>query len=151
MRSLALLVALFLLGAPPLCAQYATPYGPVEGSRVRVTPMDSGASVFTGSLRAFGGDSLVVDVGSGAARLRMPLARLRRMEVSEGKNRAGTALVWSGIGLLAGGVLGATALSRDPLERFVGGIAGMGLGLVTGAVAGALAAPERWRVVWAPR
>jgi hypothetical protein len=148
---LSLLAAFSLLAAPVLGAQYNTPYGPVEGSRVRVTPMDTGASVFTGHLRAFGGDSLVVDVGSGVARLQMPLARLRRVEVSEGRNRAGTAFVWGGIGLLAGGVIGGTLMNDDPLERLVGGFAGMAFGVLTGAVAGALAAPEHWRVVWSPR
>lgn len=143
----ALLLLLSLPIAQRLDAQYATPYGPVEGSRVRVTPRDSSGGVLTGRLRAFGGDSLLLDVGSDGVSLRLPVSRVRQVEVNDGPDRARSAFVYGGIGLLAGGVAG-TLLGRDSLERFVGSLAGMAMGLVGGAVGGALLAPDRWRVVW---
>lgn len=142
-----LLVGLAVLRAPALCAQYATPYGPVPGSEVRVTSGDSARRVYTGRLRAFAGDSLVMEVGQGGVAMRLPVGGIRSVEVNDGPDRPAAALKYGGIGFLAGGVLG-TAMGSNPLERFVGALVGMPVGLVAGAITGMVAAPDQWRTVW---
>lgn len=130
-------------------AQYATPYGPVLGSEVRVTPRDSALARYTGRLRAFAGDSLVMDVARSGASLRLPVAALRSVEVNDGPDRAGAAFKYGGVGFLAGGIVG-TAAGSDSIEKLAGCIVGMAMGLAGGVVGGLLFAPDHWRTVWTP-
>jgi hypothetical protein len=141
-----LMTALLVPAALP--AQYATSYGPVVGSRVRVTAPTMTEGRAYGSLLAFGADSLVLDM-SGRATVRLPVSALTRVEVSDGPDRGLSALRGGAIGAIAGGVLGTVGMRReDGLARLVGSIVGSGMGLFIGAAVGGFTAPERWRAVW---
>lgn len=148
MRTLpsALLASALILPAP-LAAQYIGPYGVVSGIQVRVSAPRLSDDAIGGRLLAFGGDSLLLDMSGGRARIRIPTREVRRVETAMGKDRAGWALRGAAVGLLAGGVAGAT-ISDNSLERMVGSFVGAGMGLVLGTGIGAAAAPTIMRTVW---
>ena len=66
--------AVGLLAPALLPAQYVTPYGPVQGARVRVTAPALQVEPAVGRLRAFAADSLVLDMSDGAAVVRLPVS-----------------------------------------------------------------------------
>ncbi|HET7189820.1 MAG TPA: hypothetical protein VFI52_16825, partial [Gemmatimonadaceae bacterium] len=79
--------------------------------------------------------------------LQLPTARVTSIEVSEGRDRLGWGVRGAGIGVLAGGLLGAVTVGRDSqadLAAIAGFFAGAVLGAAGGALFGAIAAPERW-------
>ncbi len=136
--------------APSLRAQYDRPYLPV-GTRVRVLDRVGGAP-FIGSVQRLTTDTLGVAVAGGAVVVQLPTSRLAALEVSDGRERGAWAFRGAGIGLLAGGLLGAASMRSDSTEPgdlsaiagfFAGGVLGTGLG----AVVGAIVAPERWHRV----
>jgi hypothetical protein len=142
-------LALFAL-APTVRAQYDRPYLPV-GSRVRVVDRVGGAP-FLGTVQRLTVDTLGVAVGGGAALVQLPTSRLVSLEISDGRERAGWAMRGAGIGLVAGGLIGAASLRDDPpapgdLSALAGFFAGGVLGAGFGAVVGAIIAPERWHRV----
>lgn len=116
------------------------------GTRVRIVV---GASEsFTGSVLRLTSDTLAVATGSGGALIQLPTSRLSSIEVSEGRDRLGGSVKGAGIGVLAGAAIGSIALRRSEgpgvaalAGLFAGGILGGG----TGAIVGAIVAPERWR------
>lgn len=149
-----LLPVLAVLIPAHLAAQSVTPYGVTPGARARIDVPSLAAEPFAGRVVALGGDSLVFAASSGLATVRIPLALLQRVDASDGRDRAGAALRYGGIGLVAGSVLGVVALRREretnPLVGIAGAFAGAVLGAPIGAAIGALLAPERWRTVWTP-
>lgn len=144
--SFCLLVA---LAVPSVGAQHVTPYGAVEGSRVRITAPALSERPLHGWVVAFAGDSLVLASSRRSARARLPLGEVRVVEVSDGRDRLGTAVFGAGIGALLGAVLGGAGLGQEgEFAALVGAFAGVVIGAPIGGVAGALLAPERWRAVW---
>ena len=146
---LACVLALFTL-APALRAQYNRPYLPA-GTRVRVLDR-AGGTPFTGNVQRLTFDTLGVAVGGGAALVQLPTSRLVSLEISEGRERLRWAVKGAGIGLLAGGLIGAASMRDDTsavgdLGALAGFFAGGVLGAGFGAVGGAILAPERWRRV----
>lgn len=101
-----------------------------------------------GRLVASGGDSLVVKASDGRATMRLPIADLRKVQVSEGRDRLSAALRFGVAGAATGAVLGGATLAGDPLGRMVGFLAGGILGAPIGAATGAIIAPEDWRTAW---
>lgn len=138
--------ACVLLLAPcHLVAQYATPYGPMPGSRVRVLAPSHAIEPLTGRLLAIAGDSLLLDASAGRARVRLSAASVQRVEVSKGYPRWEFAKRYGMLGSLAGGVIGAITFGTDdPLGGLAGIMAGAIIGAPIGAASGAILAPERW-------
>lgn len=116
------------------------------GTRIRVQTTAE-APPFTGTVWRITSDTLAVAVSSGNALLQLPTAHVTSIEVSEGRDRLGWGVRGAGIGVLAGGLLGAVTLGRNSQESLAGiagFFAGGVLGAVGGALFGAIAAPERW-------
>jgi hypothetical protein len=115
------------------------------GTRIRVQTAD--APPFTGTVWRITSDTLAVAVSSGNALLQLPTAQVTSIEVSDGRDRLGWGVRGAGIGVLAGGLVGAVTLGRDSqadLAAIAGFVAGAVVGAVGGALVGAIAAPERW-------
>ena len=150
MRTLPVVAALVLTLSSTLAAQREAPYGPVAGTRVRVSAPALDDRLIYGRVVALGGDSLVLAASSGVARTRIPVIEVQRIEASRGRDRFMYALRGAGIGAVVGLVAGGFA-ARDS-DAGMAGIAfifiGGALGVPVGAAAGALAAPERWQVAW---
>jgi hypothetical protein len=158
-RSIAL-AALAACVAWPAEAQEPSALAP--GARVRVAALGFITPV-TGSVVRVSGDSIWLLTKPDGSVLGVPLAALRRVEVSRGPNTRGrTAARRAGAGLLIGGTIGAVlgAATYDP-GAFIGPHDRGGNALVGGAVFGALgalggalyglAAPgERWTLVRLP-
>ena len=145
-RWIALLVLSWAVTMPAgLRAQSDRLYLPV-GTRVRLqTAPDTPA--FTGTVWRLTSDTLAVAVSNGNALLQLPTARVTSIEVSDGRDRLGWGVRGAGIGVLAGGLLGAVTLGRDAqgsLAAIAGFFAGAVVGAAGGALVGAIAAPERW-------
>lgn len=141
-----LLIVSLSLWPAALLGQSDRPSLPV-GTRVRVLDRDGGGA-FTGNVLRLGSDTLAVAVSDGRVLLQLPTSRLSSLEVSEGRDRFGGAWKGAGVGLIAGGLLGAATLGRDgqaDLGELAGFFAGGVLGGGFGAVIGAIVAPERWR------
>jgi hypothetical protein len=118
-----------------------------SGVRVRVRET-SNPQPFTGSLWHVSGDTYAVRPSGTNTLLELPRSRIVSIDVSDGRDRLGWGMRGTGIGLLAGGVLGAVSVGRDSqadLGALVGFIAGGILGAGAGALIGATSAPERWR------
>ena len=127
-----------------LYAQSDRLYLPV-GTRIRVQAAE--APPFTGTVWRITSDTLAVAVSSGNALLQLPTARVTSIEVSEGRDRLGWGVRGAGIGVLAGGLIGAVSLGRDSqadLAAIAGFFAGAVVGAAGGGLVGAIAAPERW-------
>ncbi|HET9011340.1 MAG TPA: hypothetical protein VFN38_05960, partial [Gemmatimonadaceae bacterium] len=95
-------------------------------------------------------DTLAVAVSGGNALLQLPMNRLASIDVSEGRDRLGWSTRGAGIGVIGGGLVGAIAVwqeSHGDLGVLAGFFAGGMLGAGSGAIIGALMAPERWNRV----
>lgn len=140
------LVALIgaLVLAPGLHAQSDRLAVPV-GTRVRIVVGVN--EPFTGNLLRLAPDTLAVALSSGGALIQLPTSRLTSIELSDGRDRLGGSVKGAGIGLLAGGLIGGIALGRSEgdLAALAGMFAGGIIGAGTGAIVGAIVAPERWR------
>lgn len=163
-----------MAGGQSLGAQMPIPAG-VTGARVRVTTSGLESRQHTGSVVRVSSDSLVlvdtiythsVDLGPAELRTALAQSNIRAIEMSDGRAVGTGALV----GALIGGVaLGALAYvgTKDVRSVNTGNAASDALGtmavgearaLITpvvavlgaaaGALIGALAAPEHWRVVY---
>jgi hypothetical protein len=137
-----------------------------EGDRVRITAQpDTGVFYETRVyvVRGSSGDTLAVQRPSSAAISYLPMAALRRVEVSRGPgSRAERALWHSLFGALGGGAMGASmgyAMGNDPPGDIVLtrrekaaflGVAGGAVGLIGGCVIGLLTSGERWERVSLP-
>jgi hypothetical protein len=100
-----------------------------------------------GRLLVLDGDSLVMTPASAEAPLRLDLAGVRLVEVSQGRERLRYAGLGAVGGIVAGLYLGSNALGgseSNGLGALAGGIAGM----IVGAPLGAVVAPARWRTAW---
>jgi len=130
--------------APDLHAQSDRLSVPL-GTRVRVVV---GANEpFTGNVFRLTSDTLAVATGSGDALIQLPTSRLSSIEVSEGRDRLSGSIKGTGIGVLAGGLIGGVAIGRSEgngLAGLAGMFAGGIIGAGTGAIVGAIVAPERW-------
>ncbi len=149
---LALALTSLLLTTPgALDAQQADQLPP--GTRVRVTAPSSSLDPHVGSLVRLSSESVTIDLENGAPDLTLPLARVRRIEVSEGEGSKGVTGAAVGFGL------GATA-SLLFLAGFCGGDTVCGgdewlraFAIITlpptlvGAGIGLLIRTERWREV----
>jgi hypothetical protein len=116
------------------------------GTRIRVQTTQETAP-FTGTVWRITSDTLAVAVSSGNALLQLPTAHVTSIEVSDGRDRLGWGVRGAGIGVLAGGLLGAVTLGRDSqadLAAIAGFVAGAVVGAAGGALVGAIVAPERW-------
>ena len=134
-----------LVLAPDLRAQ-SDPFSIPTGTRVRIVVGSSES--FTGNLLRLTSDTLAVATGSGGALVQLPTSRLSSIELSEGRDRLGGSVKGAGIGVLAGGLIGGIALRRSEgpgIAALAGLFAGGILGGGTGAIVGAIVAPERWR------
>jgi len=129
----------------------ATRLGISAGTRVRVSAPGIATERSIGQLLSMTTDTLSISTEkAGTAILRFPVGSIQRLEVSKGRNR----LKWGIFGGVAGGVLGgaigAAALryenKQDPLSAIAGFLGGGAIGLVGGAILGAVAAPERWQL-----
>ena len=150
-HALSLLVLLATVAAPA-DGRAQHPQRP-SGLRVRVTAPTAFAKPFVGTLGDHSGDSLSVAMGAGGARVVIPRAAVRQLEVSEGRARWRYAVLGGVLGLVGGAVIGAAAASspEDPYAALGGLIVGGLLGAPAGAVTGAVVAPERWRYYYLPR
>ena len=116
------------------------------GTRIRVQTTTE-APPFTGTVWRITSDTLAVAVSSGNALLQLPTAHVASIEVSDGRDRLGWGVRGAGLGVLAGGLLGAVTLGRDSqadLAAIAGFLAGAVVGAAGGALVGAIVAPERW-------
>jgi hypothetical protein len=151
------LTALLLATPGALQAQQADQLSP--GTRIRVTAPRSSLDPYVGSLVRFSSESVTLDLEDGAPDLTLPLARVRRIEVSEGE---GSKVV---TGAVVGFGLGATASllflagfcsSSDTIcggDEWLTAFAVIALPpTLVGAGVGLLIRKERWREVeLAPR
>lgn len=144
------LAALLVAPVATSAAQVNTAYGPAEGDRVRVTAPAFLDVPIVGRLSAFAGDSLVMRASEGHATMRLPVAEVKQVELSEGHDRLGYALKLGMAGTVAGAFIGAASLGDNSLERMAGFFAGAVLGGPIGAAVGAIVAPEEWRIGWRP-
>ena len=150
-------IVVMLLGhAAPLSAQDGASWIPVisSGTRVRATIVDSPRPPLVGSFGGATADSLRL-ILTGATGLTFHTRSVAHLDVSEGRQRGRFAVIGGLIGGVGGGIIGAVAMSDDydtsGLEGLVGFLAGAVLGLPTGAIIGALNAPERWTRYSNPR
>jgi hypothetical protein len=124
------------------------------GDRVRLELPAS--KPFTGTVVAFEGPSLVLRPTGADAHLAFQVADLVRLDVARGHLRGRSVLIGGGIGLLAGGALGAgwgwltttgqpeTAYIGNEVVVIVGAMLLGGAGTILGAGIGALAPRTRW-------
>lgn len=146
------LFAILLLAVPAAArAQYNEPGLLGGGSRIRVAAPAVAGDPVIGRLLVLSRDTLLMSAGSGDARITLPLAAVRSIDLSEGRDRRGWAVKGAGIGLVAGGLLGGLSIGnadRNDLAALAGFFAGAVIGTPLGAAVGAIVAPERWRSVW---
>ena len=138
------LIVFLLFGAQSLAAQVMVPrYGVSAGTRVRVTAPDITYKPFVGRVSMMNSDTLYLAQQS--AQIRIPVAAIKGFEISEGRARWKWAVAGGLIGMVGGGAIGVLAMDRnDGIAQFIGMVGGALLGAPTGAVVGAIAAPERW-------
>lgn len=124
------------------------------GTRLRVFAPALGDSSMIGRFAGLQSDSLALVRGPRQAPpLRIPLARIQRLDVSAGRDRASGATVGGLLGIATGVVLGFACLAVCPEDPNGGAnmapagglLLGLVVGLPVGAVIGARVAPERWR------
>lgn len=99
-------------------------------------------------------ESMTVLFDGDTAARQLPSAAVSRLELSRSRSRGRGALIGAGVGLAAGVALGAVVgtVVEDPgcsdcLAVLIFGAGGGGVGLIVGAVVGALSAGERWQTV----
>jgi hypothetical protein len=145
MRSLAAL-SLLLIAPGVSLAQRADP--PPIGTRIRATPKMRADPYIMGQLVAQSGDTIVIQLPD-SEKVRMSLASLSRLEVSDGQR--GDFWKGAGWGFLIGGaggaVIGAVAI-EDPWKG-IGALLGAGtgglLGLLIGGGIGSNIITEHWK------
>lgn len=149
MRHAVLVLAGMLLGPSTLAAQRSVPPYVGAGSTVRVTAPSVLPERVKGSFRSAAGDTLRIAGSGGSLHFAIPFAAVKRLEVSEGRQR----MKWMWLGMAAGAVVG-TAIGgvvgddgRTQDSAAWGRLGGFLVGVPVGAVAGAVLAPERWRNV----
>lgn len=170
MRQLILLVT--IAAASPSLASAQDVASLRQGVRVEVTT--KGGKAQTGTLLSLTSDSLTFARDSRAnATASIGIGNMSSVRVSQGRSSGGGAmrsgLIGSGIGILAGGVLGAMMYtkpescpdaycfitnglygSRGNLAAAVG-VAGGAAGLIVGSVYGAVTGREKWKDVMLPK
>ena len=150
------LLALLMAAAAPAAAQTGASWVPVisSGTRVRATIVDSPRPPLVGAFGGATADSLRLILTSSTS-LSLEARSVAHLDVSEGRERGRWAVIGGLVGGLAGGLIGAAALGDDNdttgLAAFAGFLAGSVLGLPTGAIVGAVYAPERWTRYSNPR
>ena len=119
-----------------------------DGARVRVSAPYLPAQLY-GQIRADDVQAGVLTIltADGDARVSLPLASVSRVEVSRGRSRQKTAGIAAGIGLLAGGIIGASLEDDASIGSGLPAAALAGAGGVIGGLVGFAYAPERWRTV----
>ena len=151
--AIGLATALIMLVPSAAVAQATVP---AVGARVRVTAPDLKIRAVPGTLVDVTSDTLSVASTQRGKHVRIPIDKLSRLEISEGKNQRLGIVRGAVSGLLFGGLigLGVAGLSRGPgadgvsSTEDVAAIATFtGLGLIMGGVLGAAMAPERWNEV----
>ncbi len=133
--------------ALPLAAQD----GPAPGTRIRITEATSPPVTHVGRLAALSDGYVTLEAGAREGRL--PLARIARMEVSEGRPFSVTwGIVGGVLGAAAGGFALGCLANRDSYGVLCAGQndTKLAIGAVTGGLAGAalgalLGRRERWR------
>jgi hypothetical protein len=116
------------------------------GARVRVTAPRLARGPLVGTVESSSAGSIVLRIEDPELAVTVPATDVTRLELSRGFNRRKGALVGAAIGGVVGAVGMVTlcyALGGDCDDKAVAtryGAAGLGLGLVVGA----MAAPERW-------
>jgi hypothetical protein len=149
-RARSLLGAMLLLAAPLAAQEPRTaPAEVAPGTRVRLTLLAPEGERLVGSVAAADSASVVVSTGGAVRELRWD--RVRRVEVSAGRDGIGRALAGAGIGALAGGMGYRWYLdARNEADDWNGLVAllrGAPAGALVGFLLGASVAPERWRPV----
>lgn len=149
-------IALLLSVAVPARAQTGPGWIPhvSAGTRVRATVIDSPRPPVIGAYGGATRDSMRV-ILTGTTSLSFYTPSLAHLDVSEGRERGRWAFIGGMVGAVGGGLIGAASMSGGDyamtFEPLVGFFAGMVLGAPTGAIIGAIYAPERWTRYSNPR
>lgn len=151
------IVAALLVCAGSLHAQTGASWVPTltAGTRVRATILDSPRPPLIGAFGGVSADSVRV-ILIGTTTLALHTGTLAHLDVSEGRERGRWAILGGLIGALGGGLIGGMALAGEAdasmgLAPVAGFFAGMVIGAPTGAIVGAITAPERWTRYSNPR
>lgn len=145
-----------------LAAQGGCPFLPA-GSTVRLYAPNAQTYILPQTVQP-ADSAIVLPMAGSTARAPLPCASLQRVQRQTGDaSRGRSAVKGAGIGLLVGGVLGATLFYAtfeeddsgwDIIDRdeaaLIGGVFAGGLGVLVGGVTGYIAAPSRWEDVPVP-
>ena len=136
-----------LLAASTAAAQTATPIGVSVGQRVRVQ-----APTIFGDKRkgdVFGPVADTLFLKRREAVEAVPVSAITSLEVSRGRQRWLWGFLGATAGFFAGGLLGAQTYDtgESDIDGILASIAGAAIGTVSGAIVGAVAAPERWKKI----
>lgn len=110
-----------------------------SGARVRVTAPRIVPEPVVGTYLSAAGDSVRLLAAGGGVRLAVPIAAVERFEVSDGRARG----KWAKRGALVGLGLGLAAASAGDSDEW-SNLGFLILAVPSGALAGALIAPEQW-------
>lgn len=142
----ALLVSLVLAPAAP--AQYTLSQVQLPtGARVRVTAPTLLPERVVGRVIARTPDGLAISKDQGRVQVSFAPEQIEMLEVSEGRQRLRWSVLGGLGGMVAGGSIGAWQGGRNDPSGFgaaLGLIGGSMVGLLAGAISGAILAPERW-------
>lgn len=153
-----LLLSLVSVPSTAAHAQVQDPEIP-PGARVRVSAPALGQGAVIGGYGGLDADSLSLMPARTGSLVRIPLSQISRLELSDGRNRAGGAAVGALLGFgvsVAGGFL---CLAVCPTPSGGGAnlapVGGLFLGIfvgvpVGGVLGGTVFAPERWRPIPVP-
>ena len=130
---------------------------PTIGARVRVTAPALDVYLIAGTVVGATADTLSIAAVRRAPRLRIPVDKVSRLELSAGKNRVAGLARGAGWGLAVGALfgLGIAALTADScgsegpcgFEFVVFPVGGAGAGLIVGGIIGVAHSPDTWEEV----
>ena len=144
-------VALALVSASAeLNAQTSAPIGVSVGQRVRVEAPAVFQERHKGNVLAPVIDTLFLKEKNSSVQP-VPVNAIMTLEVSRGRQRWLWGFLGATAGFFAGGLLGAQTYQtgESDIDGILAAIAGAAIGTVSGGIIGAVAAPERWRRVYA--
>jgi hypothetical protein len=145
----ALIIALLsIFGALRVSAQTAAPIGVSVGQRVRVQAPPLFEDRRKGDVFAPVIDTLFLKKKDAAVQP-IPVSAITSLEVSRGRQRWLWGFLGATAGFFAGGLLGAQTYDtgESDIDGILASIAGAAIGTVSGAIIGAVAAPERWKKI----
>lgn len=148
MRIRRLVGFLVVAAAMRLPAQSAAPLGVSVGQRVRVQAPALFGDKRKGDVFAPVGDTLFLKKKDASVEP-VPVNAISVLEVSRGRQRWLWGFLGATAGFFAGGLLGVQTYDtgESDIDGILAATAGAAIGTVSGAIIGAIAAPERWKKI----